>query len=133
MLSIALGFLIVFSSVQALAIEKEEIDSIFKVKCMDCHSDKTVFPWYSNLPIAKDLIKSDIEKGKTYFEIERDFLNYSDLESLPLHVIKRLEYQVVHDEMPPSLYRFAHWDKIFTKKEKQKILDFLEQQKELKN
>lgn len=125
-----LGFLLIFfillpAKAVEKKLEKKKIDAIFKAKCMDCHSNETVLPWYASLPIAKDLIGNDIKKGRAYFRLPRDFFAYEDLESLPKHVVKRLELEIGNDEMPPWLYRFGHWDKILSSEEKTKILNFL--------
>ncbi len=122
-----LGFLLIAacSFGSAFASDKKDIDAIFKAKCMDCHSNETVLPWYASLPIAKQIIGADIEKGRAYFRLPRDFFAYEDLESLPKHVVKRLEFQIEHDTMPPTLYRFGHFDKILSSDEKNQILNFL--------
>jgi cytochrome c peroxidase len=109
----------------AQAVEKKEIDAIFKAKCMDCHSNETVMPWYATLPIVKDIIGADIEKGRSYFMLPSEFFAYQDLQSIPKHVVKRLQNEVRHDAMPPILYKFGHFDKIVSADEKKKILEFL--------
>jgi cytochrome c peroxidase len=127
--SFVLIFLFFLQS-SAYAVEKREIDSIFKAKCMDCHSNETHLPWYAELPIAKQLITADINKGRSYFLFSRDFFQYENHEDIPKHVIKRLQHEIAHDYMPPYIYRFAHLDKIISQEEKQKILAFLNQQEE---
>lgn len=123
---IFLSLVIVFlNSLAAHAVEKKDIDAIFKAKCMDCHSNETVLPWYASLPIAQQVIGADIEKGRAYFRLPRDFFAYQDLESIPKNVRVRLEHEIKHDAMPPLLYRFGHFDKIISAEEKQMILDFL--------
>jgi cytochrome c peroxidase len=118
--------LLIFISVSPIsAVEKKEIDLIFKAKCMDCHSNETVLPWYASLPLVKGFIASEVKKGKAYFMLPGDFFAYEDLESLPKHVVKRLDYQIERDEMPPFLYRLGHWDRVITPKEKESILIFL--------
>ena len=125
MKSTILGFLlIIFSTSAVLAVEKKEIDAIFKAKCMDCHSNETVMPWYATLPIVKDIIGADIEKGKSYFMLPSEFFAYQDLQSIPKHVVKRLQNEISHDTMPPILYKFGHFDKIVSADEKKKILEF---------
>ena len=31
--------------------------------CKDCHTMQTEYPWYAQLPIAKQLMEADINKG----------------------------------------------------------------------
>ncbi|HEX7229427.1 MAG TPA: heme-binding domain-containing protein [Candidatus Binatia bacterium] len=33
--------------------------------CFDCHSDQTVWPWYSNIAPISWLIQRDVEKGRS--------------------------------------------------------------------
>jgi hypothetical protein len=107
----------------AQAVEKAEIDTIFRAKCMDCHSQKTIYPWYSSLPLVKNLIQHDIEEGMSYFQIERDFI---DNDQVAKQVLIRLKHEIKNDKMPPVIYRFAHLDKILSANEKEKILEFLD-------
>ena len=117
--------LVVFSQLSVQAIEKSQVDAIFRAKCMDCHSNETVLPWYAELPIAKQLIANDINKGRAFFDLAKEFFAYEDLESLPRHVVKRLEHEIKTDSMPPMLYRLGHMDRIVSQDEKKLILDFL--------
>jgi hypothetical protein len=48
----------------------EDVRAILVRACADCHSDLTVYPWYSALPFASGLIREDVERG-------REFLNFS--------------------------------------------------------
>lgn len=106
--------------------ERNNIEAIFKAKCMDCHSDQTDYPWYFDLPIAKDIIKADIEKGKSYFHLQNDLFQYENDKDIPKHVIARLEHEIKRDAMPPIQYKLAHWDRIITKTEEVEILDWLD-------
>ena len=48
----------------------EEVSSILKTSCYDCHSNETVYPWYSNVAPVSWWIKRHINKA-------RDELNFS--------------------------------------------------------
>jgi len=41
------------------------------IACFDCHSNQTVWPWYSNIAPASWLIQHDVDEG-------RQALNYSE-------------------------------------------------------
>jgi cytochrome c peroxidase len=109
----------------AKSTEREAVEKIFRAKCMDCHSDETNYPWYFNLPVAKDIIQADIRKGKAYLHLQEDLFDYKNEKDIPKHVIARLEKEIRRDNMPPIQYKLAHWDKIVNPDEKQQILRWL--------
>lgn len=125
--SLALTALI--SPVFAKSKERQNVEAIFKAKCMDCHSDHTDYPWYFNMPIAKDIIKADIEKGKSYFHLQNDLFKYENDKDIPKQVITRLEHEISRDAMPPIQYKLAHWDRVITKTEETEILNWLDRLK----
>lgn len=47
-----------------------EIDAILRRSCWNCHSNDTVWPWYSSIAPAKWLIVRDVEKA-------REIMNFS--------------------------------------------------------
>ena len=65
--------------------------------CYDCHSNETVWPWYSNIAPISWLVQRDVEQG-------RDELNFSewDLSHGESHDIAEA---VGEGEMPPSYYK----------------------------
>lgn len=105
--------------------ERSKIEAIFKAKCMDCHSDQTNYPWYFNLPIAKDIIQADVQKGKSFFHLQRDLFDYGNDKAIPKHVISRLKHVIEKDSMPIPQYKLLHWDKVITAPEKTQILAWL--------
>lgn len=113
------------SSVNAATTKRSKAEAILKAKCMDCHSDKTVYPWYYNMPGAKQLMDADIEKGKAYFHLENELYAIKNEKEIPQHIIKRLIDVVEHDRMPLIQYRLAHWDKVLTNDDKKVLLDWL--------
>ena len=48
-----------------------EVDAILRTSCYDCHSNETVWPWYSYLAPASWLVAEDVEHG-------REHLNFSE-------------------------------------------------------
>src|SRR5882762_10607013 len=41
-----------------------QVAAIFERSCRDCHSHKTVWPWYSNVAPISWLISDDVNKGR---------------------------------------------------------------------
>lgn len=58
----------------------ETRETFFRV-CADCHSNNTVFPWYSTVAPASWIIESDVQEGRRHFNVsewDRSRLGGSD-------------------------------------------------------
>ena len=42
---------------------------LFWRACADCHSNETVWPWYTRLPIAGQLIRYDVLEGRSRLNV----------------------------------------------------------------
>jgi hypothetical protein len=72
--------------------------------CYDCHSNETVWPWYSNVAPMSWLVQRDVDEG-------RQHLNFSDWGSgeHPLNEIaEEIGETVQEGEMPPMNYVLLH-------------------------
>src|SRR6516162_4122750 len=59
------------ASFEAVAKPSSEVIASLKRACYDCHSNQTVWPWYSNLAPVSWLIASDVKQGRAH-------LNFSE-------------------------------------------------------
>ncbi|MDX2245717.1 MAG: heme-binding domain-containing protein [Bacteroidia bacterium] len=79
----------------------EEVASLLKVACNDCHSNKTVYPWYSNIQPLGWWLNSHITDGKRH-------LNFSEFTSLRIaiqnHKFEETIEMVKEGEMPLESY-----------------------------
>ena len=79
--------------------------SILKTSCYDCHSNKTVYPWYVNLNPVGLWLKNHIDDGKRA-------INFSDLSAFNKkkldHRMKDITEQVETKEMPLTSYTLIH-------------------------
>ncbi len=48
-----------------------EIISVFKRSCYDCHSNETVWPWYSSIAPVSWLVTADVKEARKH-------LNFSE-------------------------------------------------------
>lgn len=69
--------------------------------CFDCHSNETVWPWYSNVAPVSWLVQHDVEEGRAE-------LNYSEW-NRPQEGEESAE-TVREGSMPPSSYLLTHAD-----------------------
>lgn len=67
--------------------------------CFDCHSNETVWPWYSNVAPVSWLVQRDVDEG-------REELNYSEWNSSQEG--EESAETVREGSMPPSSYLLTH-------------------------
>lgn len=85
--------------------------------CFDCHSNETVWPWYSNIAPVSWLVARDVSEG-------RDELNFSDWGAASKRV-DRIVRQIENGEMPPGFYLPLHPTARLTAAEKTQLIDGL--------
>ena len=82
--------------------------------CFDCHSNETVWPWYSNIAPASWLVARDTYEA-------RDYLNFSDW--VPGDIDLEDVAEVINEgEMPPAQYKLIHAGARLTDAERQQLL-----------
>ncbi len=82
-----------------------EVMPILKRACYDCHSNKSVWPWYSYIAPISWVIAYDVKEGRE----ELNFSNWMTLDQRKqTKMVKEVWKEVKEGEMPPWLYRLAH-------------------------
>ncbi|WP_297760343.1 heme-binding domain-containing protein [uncultured Muriicola sp.] len=80
-----------------------EVDEILRVSCNDCHSNKTVYPWYANVQPVAWWLNDHIEHGKGH-------LNFSEFTNRPIaiqnHKWEEVAEMVEKKEMPLKDYTY---------------------------
>jgi len=82
-----------------------EVQEILKTSCNDCHSNLTVYPWYSEIAPVSWYLASHVNDGKKH-------LNFSEWTSYnknqQSHIKKDLEEVMETNEMPLKSYLIIH-------------------------
>jgi len=86
--------------------------------CFDCHSNETVWPWYSNIAPVSWLVQRDVNGGRRH-------LNFSEW-AIPQRHAKDVAEQVREGEMPPWFYLPMHPNARLTNTEKQALIEGVE-------
>ncbi len=98
----------------------EEVMKIFKTACYDCHSNETVYPWYSNIAPFSWVVSNHINEGRKALNFST-WENYSDEEKK--EHLKDI-YRTVYASMPLQSYLWIHDDAILTKEQRTLIRDW---------
>ncbi len=87
--------------------------------CFDCHSNETVWPWYSNIAPISWLTQHDTEEG-------REHLNFSTWNNGGQgHEPEEAMETIAEGEMPMPVYLITHPEARLTAAEKQALIDGL--------
>jgi len=107
----------------------EDVKAILERACNDCHTNRTVYPWYSEVQPIGWWLNNHISGGKRHI----NFNNFASLRAATQK--KKMEEcmdQIKHNDMPISSYTWIHTDAELSEANKQtmyawcrKIIDTL--------
>jgi hypothetical protein len=109
-------------SIHATAQVPPEVGVILKRSCFDCHSNETVWPWYSHItPVNWWMLKSHIEHGREHY-------NFSEWGKMEVkdrdHMLEEICEEVEAGAMPLPSYLLAHSDARLSDQQKRTICDW---------
>lgn len=100
-----------------------EVQNILDKACMDCHSNETEYPWYSNVVPVNYWLQNHIIEGNEH-------LNFSEWNTLSdedrNHAIEEINEVVKKKEMPMLFYWLIHWDAKLTDAERATLVAYFE-------
>jgi hypothetical protein len=86
---------------------RPEIAAVLKRSCMDCHSNGTVWPWYSYVAPMSWMVERDVRRGRDEMNLsEWNQHNFTQQEKL----LADIASAVGNHEMPPPQYTLIHRD-----------------------
>lgn len=99
------------------------VESILKRSCYDCHSDHTVWPWYTYVAPVSWLVADDVVKG-------RKKMNFSQWSKIPDSKkearLNEICEEIKSDEMPMPKYLYIHGDAKLTQADKDILCKWVE-------
>ncbi len=78
--------------------DSKETENLVRAACYDCHSNETVWPWYSNVAPVSWLVQRDVDHGRME-------LNFSEGN---LREVDEAAELIESNNMPPWFYRPMH-------------------------
>jgi hypothetical protein len=82
-----------------------EISALLHNACYNCHSNETVWPWYSHVAPVSWLIASDVSEGRGHVNFSEWETYDSDKQSYKL---KAIAEEIQGGMMPPWYYSMIH-------------------------
>jgi hypothetical protein len=83
----------------------DNVASILRASCYDCHSNETNWPWYSHIAPVSFLVAGDVKDG-------RKNLNFSEWDkyssSKRSELLEEMIEEIEKEEMPLTSYTFTH-------------------------
>ncbi len=94
---------------------QQELMATLRRSCYDCHSNETVWPWYSRVAPVSWLVAHDVHEGREHLNFST-WGAYSGDKQAKLR--KEIWQEVSEGEMPPLQYYPAHPDARLSEQDK---------------
>lgn len=104
-------------------IVSQEVSGLLKTSCYSCHSNETIYPWYSYVAPSSWLVAKDVREG-------REELNFSTWQENDM--VKKLGFlddissEVGEGRMPMEIYTFMHPSAKLTDEQRELIVTWAE-------
>ena len=105
--------------VSELNWDSQSTHDLARRACFDCHSNETVWPWYSKIAPVSWLVYRDVAEGRNRF-------NFSDWQNSYLKDAGEFSEVISEGEMPPFQYLLMHSNAKLTTAEKQQLVTGLQ-------
>lgn len=99
----------------------QEVSSILKTACNDCHSNNTRYPWYNNIQPFAWFLSYHVKDGKKELNFD-EFSSYSPKKQD--HKLEEVIEMIQEGEMPLTSYKLVHRDAKLSKEDQQKLIDW---------
>jgi len=131
----ALVFVLAVLSIQAIRIDKlnppvqsdiqadPAIQSLLRSACYNCHSNETVWPWYSNVAPVSWLLASDVNEARSHLNFSMWGTYGSNVQSNKLAAIAE---EVQSGDMPLWYYQLVHSEARLSQEDRSKISNWAE-------
>ena len=92
-------------TIQARTQMPEQVSAILQRSCADCHTYRTVWPWYSNVAPMSWLVSHDVKEGREHLSLS-DWASYDKKKAL--NKLDEMCDEVEDRNMPPGYYTIMH-------------------------
>lgn len=104
-------------------IVSEDVAAIIKTSCYNCHSNETVYPWYSYVAPSSWLVAKDVREGRK----ELNFSNWQDYDMMEkLEKLDDIAIEVGEGTMPLGIYTLIHEYASLDDEQRERIVEWAE-------
>ena len=108
-------------TIESIIIIPPDVSIIFGKACNDCHTNKTIYPWYAYVQPNGWFLKSHIDDGRRKLNFSKFATYGADKQAKKLEDICE---EPQSGEMPMPSYTWMHRDAILTDSEKKALCDW---------
>ncbi len=105
----------------------ENVKAILVRSCGDCHTNETVYPWYSKISPSSWFLANHIEDGRK--QLNFSIWNTDETRRKDKKLDEICE-QIETKEMPLPSYLWIHWDAKLSDEEVKTLCDWSKQERE---
>lgn len=98
-----------------------EVNKIIETSCVDCHSNFTKYPWYSEIAPVSWYLAQHVKEGKEHLNFSEWTTYNKDQQA---HVLKDIKEVLNEREMPLKSYLLIHKDAKLTENQYQILYDW---------
>ncbi len=99
----------------------EEIGKILKTSCYDCHSNETLYPWYTNIAPVSWWIKDHVNEGSHHLNFSLWGTYKSKKQD---HKLEECVENVEEAEMPMGCYTLMHGNATLSKEQQMLLINW---------
>ena len=100
----------------------KKVETIIRTSCYDCHSNNTIYPWYSYLQPIRFFMDSHINEGKENLNFSK-FGKYSKRKQESK--LDRIVKQIKSNQMPLASYTLIHKNAILSATQKAEVINWI--------
>jgi len=104
----------------------DNVASILKRSCYDCHSNHTKFPWYSSIAPVSWFTKHHVKEGREKMNFSK-WNSYDDEQKVKY--LNKIPKAVENDKMPLPSYLIIHKDAKLSDEDKKALSDWASEAK----
>ncbi len=104
----------------------EQVYEIFtEGGCLSCHSADPVLPFYAKIPVAGDIVMTDVDSGYRAFDMTKFMEDLKAGNEVNPVELAKVEKVVLDDRMPMPKYYLVHWGSSLTPAKREIVLDWV--------
>ncbi len=98
-----------------------DVENILKTSCYDCHSNNTIYPWYTSIQPVGWWLQGHVNEGKEELNFD-EFAQYKPRRQFKK--IEEVEEMINEGEMPLSSYTLIHSNAVLSSSQKEILINW---------